>query len=233
MKRRSLALAALALALPLWATAQEAVLRKNLAERMGMQQIDEVRSAPISGLYEVRIGNDIYYSDAQGNYVLNGSLLDTRNKRNLTSERLEKLMAIQFDDLELKNAFQIVRGNGKRKVAIFEDPNCGYCKRLEQDLQKIDNLTVHIFLVPILGADSAQKSQQIWCAANQAATWSDWMLRGVVPQNKAICDTSPLQANLAFIQKYRITGTPALIFADGTRVPGAIGVEEIERLLNR
>ncbi|HNE61144.1 MAG TPA: DsbC family protein, partial [Ottowia sp.] len=149
------ALAALCLTLPLLAAAQESTIRKNLAERIpALSQIDEISKTPMPGLFEVRVGTDVLYTDAEGNFLLHGSLLDARNGRNLTEERVNKLLAVDFKTLELKNAITMVRGNGKRKLAVFEDPNCGYCKRFEKDLQKVDNVTVHLFLIPILGEDS-------------------------------------------------------------------------------
>ena len=228
-------LAALALALlPLLASAQDATIRKALMDRVpGLTQIDEIRKTPMPGLYEVRIGNDIFYSDAEGNYLIQGALIDTRARKNLTEERIDKLTAINFKDLQLKNAFTVVRGNGKRKLAVFEDPNCPYCKRFEADLEKIDNVTVHTFLVPILGPDSTEKSRQIWCSADKVKTWDDWMLRHVTPKGAPKCDTAALDANLAFARKYNITGTPTLVFVDGHRVPGAINAQQIEQLLAR
>ena len=228
------ALAALCLTLPLLAAAQESTIRKNLAERIpALSQIDEISKTPMPGLFEVRVGTDVLYTDAEGNFLLHGSLLDARNGRNLTEERVNKLLAVDFKTLELKNAITMVRGNGKRKLAVFEDPNCGYCKRFEKDLQKIDNVTVHLFLIPILGEDSVTKSRQIWCAADRAKSWNDWMLRDVAPKGKAICNTEALTVNLDFATRHRITGTPTLIFADGTRVPGAINTQQIEQQLAR
>ena len=234
---RRAALTAL-LALPLLATAQDkdfATLKKNLGERIpGLSQIDEVRKTPMAGLFEVRVGTDILYTDAEGNFILHGNLLDTRSRKNLTEERIDKLTAINFKDLQLKNAFTVVRGNGKRKVAVFEDPNCPYCKRFEKDLEKIDNVTVHTFLTPILGPDSTEKSKRIWCASDKVKTWDDWMLRNVSPKEAgAKCDTAALDANVAFARKYNITGTPTLVFIDGHRVPGAINTQQIEQLLAR
>lgn len=231
---RRAALAAIALAVPLLASAQDnyAPLRKALAERVpGLSQIDEIRKTPMSGLLEVRVGADILYTDAEGNFILHGNLLDTRNRRNLTEERIDQLTAIQFDDLDTRNAITMVRGNGKRKLAVFEDPNCGYCKRFERDLAKVNNVTVHLFLIPILGADSVEKSRQIWCSADKAKTWNDWMLRDMAPKGAGSCNTSALTANLDFAKRYRITGTPTLIFANGKRVPGAINQQQIEQAL--
>ena len=231
--RRALAL--LALALPLLAPAQEATIRKALTERIpGLSGIDEISKSPMPGLFEVRIGNDIFYTDPEGNYLIQGALIDTRARKNLTEERIDKLTAINFKDLQLKNAFTVVRGNGKRKVAVFEDPNCPYCKRFEKDLEKIDNVTVHTFLTPILGPDSTEKSKRIWCASDKVKTWDDWMLRNVSPKEAgAKCDTAALDANVAFARKYNITGTPTLVFIDGHRVPGAINTQQIEQLLAR
>jgi thiol:disulfide interchange protein DsbC len=215
------------------AVAQEAAIRKNLAERLPkLPPIEEVSKAPMSGLYEIRVGgNEIFYTDAEGNFLIQGNLIDTRQRRNLTEERVDKLNAVAFDALPLKDAFTIVRGNGKRKLAVFEDPNCGYCKRFERDMQKVSDVTIYMFLYPILSPDSADKSRNIWCARDKAKAWQDLMLRdqGIAP---ASCDASALARNIEFGKKYRITGTPTLIFADGTRIPGAISAQQVEKQLN-
>jgi len=215
------------------AMSQEAILRKNLTERIPqLQKIDEVTKSPVPGLYEVRVnGAEIYYSDAEGNFLIQGSVIDTRQRRNLTEERIDKLSAINVDDLSLKDAFTIVRGNGKRKLIVFEDPNCGYCKRFERDLQKVDNVTVHMFLYPILGPDSLEKSKAVWCAKDRGKAWQDWMVRDQ-PLASASCDISAISRNVEVGRKYRITGTPTLLFADGTRVPGALDTKQIEKMLS-
>lgn len=224
-------LAAVALGLALSASAQESAIRKNLAERIPqLEKIDEVRPTPMSGLYEVRVGTDVFYSDAKGNFLIQGELIDTKARRNLTEDRIAKLSAIDFAALPLKDAFVTVRGNGKRKLVVFADPNCGYCKRFERDLQKVDNVTIHTFLYPILSPDSAEKSRNLWCAKDRSASWDDWMLRDKTPA-AASCDTAALQRNLAFGKKHKITGTPTLIFTDGTRVPGAIDAAALEKRL--
>ena len=224
-------LAAAALTLSLSVTAQEAAIRKTLAERIPqMEKIDEVQATAMPGLYEVRIGTDIFYTDAKGNYLIQGELIDTRARRNLTEDRINKLSAVDFAALPFKDAFTIVRGDGKRKLAVFEDPNCGYCKRFERDMQNVDNVTVYLFLYPILSPDSAEKSRNIWCAKDRTTAWEDYMVRDKTPA-AATCDTSALQRNLAFGKKYKITGTPTLIFADGSRVPGAIPAKDVEKRL--
>lgn len=214
------------------AFAQEAAIRKNLAERLpSFARIEEVSKTPMNGLYEIRVnGSDIFYTDGEGNFLIQGNLIDTKAKRNLTEERIEKLSAIDFDALPFKDAFTVVRGNGKRKLAVFEDPNCGYCKRFEHDLQKVNDVTIHTFLVPILSPDSAEKSRNIWCAKDKGKAWLDWMIRDQ-PAAKASCDTTALERNLDFSKKHKITGTPTVFFADGSRVPGAISAQQVEKLL--
>ena len=213
--------------------AVEAALRKNLPTRLpNFPPIDQISRTPMAGIYEVRIGSELFYTDAEGNYIINGEMMDTRARRNLTEERLDKLLAIEFDKLPVKDAFVMVRGNGKRKLAVFEDPNCGYCKRFERDLQKVDNVTVYLFLYPILGPDSIEKSRSVWCARDKAGAWLGWMVRNEpLAKSEQGCDGGVLARNVEFGRKHRITGTPTLIFADGSRVPGAIPPADIEKLL--
>lgn len=211
----------------------ESTLRKNLPERLpSIGKIDEISRTPMAGVYEIRVGTELFYSDADGSYLLNGHMIDTKARRNLTEDRLEKLLAVDFDSLPTKDAFVMVRGNGKRKLAVFEDPNCPYCKRFERELQKVENVTVYMYLYPILGPDSTDKSRNIWCAKDRAKAWTDWMLRNE-PAAKAetSCDVAALNRNIEFGKKHKITGTPTLIFADGSRVPGAIGAADIEKQL--
>jgi thiol:disulfide interchange protein DsbC len=213
------------------AWAQEATIRKNLSDRLSnLPKIDEISKTPMNGLYEVRMGNDVMYSDAEGNFLIQGTLIDVRQKRNLTEERMEKLSAIPFDQLPQKTAFTQVRGNGKRKLAVFADPNCGYCKRFEKDLQKLDNVTIYHYLYPILGEDSKTKAKNIGCAKDKAKTWNDWMINGTTPPT-ANCDASAIDTVVDFGKKQRITGTPMILFADGTRVPGAVPMAQVEKML--
>jgi thiol:disulfide interchange protein DsbC len=234
MKFLSRSLVAVVLAIASFnALAEEAAIRKNLAERYpNLPKIDEISKTPIPGIYEIRLNqSDIMYSDEQGNYLIQRSLIDTRSKTDLTEERQTKLSAIDFKDLPFKDAFTIVRGNGKRKLAVFEDPNCGYCKRFERDLTKVDNVTIHVFLYPILGGDSPEKSRNIWCSkGDKGKVFLDWMTRDVPPP-AAACDATALGRNLEFGKKSRITGTPTLIFANGVRAPGALTADRVEKLL--
>lgn len=208
-------------------------LRSTLGERIPqLKNVDEIIATPMHGLYEVRVGTDVFYVSADGNFLIQGELIDIQARRNLTEDRIKALTAIDYAALPFEDAFTVVRGDGSRKLAIFEDPNCGYCKRFERDLRNIDNVTVHVFLYPILSPDSFEKSRDIWCASDPAKAWSDWMLHEKTPPAQADCkDFDALQRNLAFGRKYKITGTPTVIFEDNTRVPGAVPAAQVEQKL--
>jgi thiol:disulfide interchange protein DsbC len=219
--------------LPAAALANEAVIRKNIAERMpDFPKIDEVSKTSVQGLWELRIGNDVVYTDAEGQHLIQGAIFDTKTRTNLTEQRLDKLTAIDVSALPLKDAITWKQGSGARKLVVFEDPNCGYCKKFERDLSLVKDVTVHLFLYPILGPDSTAKSRDIWCAADRAKTWRDWMLNNTAPpKTMGQCDVAALQRNLELGKKHRVNGTPALVFEDGKRVPGAIAIDQIEKQL--
>jgi thiol:disulfide interchange protein DsbC len=212
------------------AWADEAAIRKNLAERLpNLPKIDEVTKTPIPGLFEVRLGTEVIYSDDSGNHIVQGAIIDTRTKTDLTEARISKLTAIDFASLPLKNAVVIKQGSGARKLVVFADPNCGYCKRLERDLLALKDVTIYNFIYPILGPDSVAKSKDIWCAKDPAKAWRDWMVDGKLASKAAAsCDTAALDANTEMGRKYRVQGTPAVVFEDGTRAPGAIPGAQIE-----
>ena len=215
------------------AQADEAAIRKNLAERLpDLPKIDEVAKTPIPGLYELRIGTDILYADENGDHLIQGSVLDSRTRTDLTQARIDRLTAIDFGSLPLKDAIVWKQGSGARKLVVFADPNCGYCKRFEKDLANVKDVTVYTFLYPILGGDSPEKSRNIWCAKDATRVWRDWMVDGKAPPRAADkCDTSALERNAALGRKHRVTGTPALVFEDGTRVPGALPAAQVEKRL--
>ena len=211
--------------------AQEAVIRENLVKRLpGLPQIDEVSKTPIPGVYEVRMGTELIYTDERGDHVIEGAIIDTRTRANLTEARVEKLTAIDFAALPLKDAILWKQGTGARKLVVFADPNCGYCKKFETEMQQVKDVTVYTFLIPILGGDSPDKARNIWCAKDNGAVWRDWMIHGAAPaRSMGNCDTSALQRNMAMSKKYRVNGTPALVFEDGKRVSGAMSVEQVEK----
>jgi thiol:disulfide interchange protein DsbC len=214
-----------------FAFGDEAVIRKTIAERLpDFPKIDEVTKTPIPGIYELRIGSEVIYSDEQGNHIFEGQLIETKTRTNLTEARMAKLNAIDFASLPFKDAIVWKQGSGARKLVVFADPNCGYCKKFERELQQVKDVTVYTFLYPILGGDSPEKSRNIWCAKDNTKAWRDWMLEGTAPpRSMGQCDTAALQRNTALGRKHRVNGTPALVFEDGRRVPGAMELEQIEK----
>lgn len=215
------------------AQADEAAIRKALAERLPQfPKIDEVSKTPIPGLYEVRTGTDLWYADEAGNHLIQGAIIDTRTRTDLTQARIDKLTAIDFATLPLKDAMLIKQGTGSRRLVVFADPNCGYCKRIERDLLALKDVWIYTFLFPILGPDSTVKSKDIWCAKDPGKAWRTWMVDGQAPAKAGTdCDTSVLERNLALGHKYKVNGTPAVVFEDGSRAPGAIPAEQIEQRL--
>lgn len=202
---------------------------KLFAERFNNPPVKAIRATPY-GLYEVQMGNEIVYTDRQVSFVFDGTLIDAKTRKDVTGERLEQLSRIVFDDLPFDLAFKQVKGSGERKIAIFEDPNCGYCKQLRQTLQKIDNLTVYTFPLPILSADSTLKVRNVWCAKDRGGVWDAWMLKGQVPPKADDCDV-PIDKMLDLGKQLSVRGTPAIFFANGSRAPGAISQQELEQRL--
>lgn len=223
------ATAAFAQATPAMSPAEQGV-KQRFAERFGTAAVDGVSLTPY-GLYEVRLGSEILYTDEKVSFVLDGDLIDAATRRSVTDERKEQLLAVKFDELPLNLALKQVRGNGARRVALFEDPNCGYCKQLRHAIEGIDNVTVYTFLYPILSPDSTTKAQAVWCAPDRAKVWDDWMSRGK-PLPTAVNCNAPIQQFLALGRKYNVTGTPTIIFGDNTRVVGAIPVERFKQKLD-
>ena len=215
------------------AVAQEALIRKNIAERLpDFPKIDEVNKTPIPGVYELRVGTELVYSDERGEHLIQGALIDTKTGVNLTEARIDKLTAIDFASLPFKDAIVYKQGSGARKLVVFADPNCGYCKKFEREILQVKDVTVYTFLYSILGGDSPEKSRNIWCAKDSTAVWREWMVNGTVPPRAvAQCDAAALQRNMAMGKKYRVNGTPALVFEDGKRVPGALPPAQIEAQL--
>jgi thiol:disulfide interchange protein DsbC len=207
----------------------EQQLKTDLQKKLGGNaKVRSVSPAPVTGLYEVLVGNDVFYTDSTGKYLIQGEIIELATGKNITEQRQADLNRIKWTDLPPANAIKTVRGNGSRQLAVFSDPNCGYCKRLEKSLQQLDNVTVYTYLIPILSPDSAQKSKQIWCAADPFKAYTDWMINGITPSGKGDCNT-PLDKNMAFAKSYGITGTPTLFFTDGSRFPGAVQITDIEK----
>jgi thiol:disulfide interchange protein DsbC len=208
-------------------------LKATLQARLGSDaDIKGITKSPVAGLYEVNLGSQIIYSDANGDYVLIGDLVDTKSHRNLTDARLSDLNRIDFASLPLANAVKVVKGNGSRKIAVFSDPNCPYCHQLENTLKSIDNVTVYTFLYPVLSEDSTVKAKSIWCSSDRAKAWESWMLSRQAPTAAGTCNTAAIDSNLALGAKINVTGTPTVILADGRRLPGAVSADRLERELS-
>ena len=207
----------------------EQQLKADLQKKLGANaKVRSVAPAPVGGLFEVLVGNDVFYTDSTGKYLIQGEIIELATGKNITEQRQADLNRIKWTDLAQANAMKTVRGNGSRQLAVFSDPNCGYCKRLEKSLQQLDNVTIYTYLIPILGSDSLQKSKQIWCAADPYKAYMDWMINGTAPNGKSDCAT-PLDKNMAYAKSYGITGTPTLFFTDGSRFPGAVQITDIEK----
>lgn len=222
----------LAVAFGAQAAADEADIKKSMESKLGTR-VESVTKSGYLGLYEVFADGNIVYTDEKGTAIIVGPLIDGKTMKNVTEERMKKLTAIKFSELPLDRAIKQVRGDGKRVMATFEDPNCGYCKRLAKELLKLDNVTVYTFLLPILSEDSVRKSKQIWCSSDRARTWNDWMIDGKAPAGREDCDTTAISKNQEFGRKLNISGTPTMFFSDGERVPGAMPLARIEQKLGQ
>ena len=209
-----------------------AAVKKAIAEKFPDAGGNIEVSKTAFGWYEVYAGGRLFYTDDDVNYFFLGNIVDAKSMSNITQQRLQKLSAIKFDSLPLDYAIKTVKGNGKRKVAVFSDPDCPYCKRLEKDLAKVTDVTIYTFLYPIpsLHPDATRKSKLIWCAPNRQKAWDDYMLRGELAPEKS-CDT-PIEEIQTVGQKHKMNGTPTLVFADGRVVPGAIPASDMETYLN-
>ncbi len=215
------------------AMAQEATIKKAIEDRLGESlKVDSVLRGPMPNLYEVRIGTDIFYTDEKAQYLIMGQIQDLKSGKNYTQDRLDGLAVdAVFDPNNKTNALKLVKGNGKREIAVFEDANCGYCKKLRSELEKLTDVTIYTYLVPILSQDSETKMRNVWCAKDRNKSYDEWMLRGVSPASADERCAAPIEANQALARNLRVTGTPALFFSNGKRVPGFIDAGQIEQQL--
>lgn len=214
------------------AQASEAVVRKALTERFPGAQISSVKKTPYSGLFEVYLDGQLVYMDAKGQYVFAGDVIDLKTRRNLTQDRLAKLQAVDWKVFPLNNAIKSVKGKGERKLVVFSDVDCPFCRKFEAELAKVDNITVYTFLYPIEGLHpkAVQTSRQIWCASDRNKAWDDYITKGSVPGNDGKC-ANPVDATVALGNKLGVGGTPTIFFANGVRVPGMVPAAQLERLL--
>lgn len=195
-------------------------------------KVEQVTPTPYPGLYEIFASGLLLYSDEKVSYLLQGTLIDGKNRQNVSAERLRQLTAITFDQLPLDLSIKVVKGSGKRRMAVFEDPDCPFCRQLEQELSKVDDVTIHVFLYPIekLHRGATEKSRRIWCAKDQAKAWQEAVLSEAPVADPGDCET-PLKKIADFSRRLRIEGTPTVFFADGKRIAGAMSAARVEQLL--
>lgn len=234
MKR--LFLTAVLLGTALAASADEAAVRRMLQEKLrGGGTIESIQQARWGDLYEVVVrtpdGPVIYYVDAAASVIIAGEAIDAKTGRNLTQERQRKLSALKWNSLPFDDAVTTVRGNGRRKIAVFSDPNCPFCKRFEKDLAKLDDITIHIFLYPVIKPESVAQTKSVWCSKDRAKAWNDLMLRDIEPTAKPDCDT-PVDKLVALGRKLGANSTPTWFVETGERYSGALPLEETTRLLD-
>lgn len=217
------------------AAANEALIRKALAPKLGAR-IEGVRPAEIAGLWEVRVRTDsgiqVLYTDGTGSYVIQGSIHDLRNDRNLTEERLRRLNAIKFESLPLDQAVKIQRGSGRRVLVMFSDPYCPYCQKFEQTLQTIDDITVYVFMYPVIRPQNADHSRAVWCSPDRAKAWLDLAIQHKRPAAVASCD-NPVEKNLELGRALRVNSTPTLILANGERIAGGLAAADLQDMLEQ
>lgn len=233
MLKRILSLAGTALLMTcLAASADEAAIRKAFSTKFPKAQVQSITKLPYLGLYEIVVEGEVLYADENFDYLIDGNIISTQTMSNLTEQRKRKLAAIPFDQLPLDLAFKRVKGSGARKMAIFSDPDCPFCRRIEGDLAKVDNVTIYMFLYPIesLHPNAPDIAKRIWCSPDRAKAWDDYMGKGIKPGADASC-TNPVDKIVDYGRKRGINGTPTLIFENGERVPGAISAAQIEKLL--
>jgi thiol:disulfide interchange protein DsbC len=212
----------------------EASIRKAVEAKIGNNiKVDEVRPSPLPGLYEVRLDNDIIYVDKTAEFLIAGSIQQLKTGKNYTQERINVLAtAAVFSPENKANALKLVKGDGSRQLVVFEDPNCGYCKKIRVELEKINNITVYTYLVPILSQDSDDKMRGVWCAKDRNKAYDDWMLKGIAPAPAQKSCQVPVDKNQTLARSLRVQGTPAMFFTNGKRVPGYVKAEQIEQYLS-
>ncbi len=223
---------ALGLAAATAAHADEAGVKGAVEAFIGSPAVASVTKTPYGGLYEVVLTNgQLVYTDEKSTFIIDGNLIDTASRTDVTQRRLTELSTIDFAILPLKDAVKTVKGKGSRVMAVFEDPNCTYCKRLAKELEQIDDVTVYTFLYPILSEDSTIKSNNVWCAKNRSKAWKDWIVDEKAPA-EADCDVTAIARNVELGRSLRVTGTPTIFLADGTRIGGYLPAADLERALS-
>jgi thiol:disulfide interchange protein DsbC len=218
--------------LPAIAQCGEPEIRAAIKKQYPDIDIASVIKTPYGGLYEVVAGGDVFYATADGKYLFIGNVVDLASRQNLTAARAAKLQEVKWNTLPLSQALKIVKGNGSRKLALFSDPDCPYCRRFENELTKVNNVTIYTFLMPVesLHPQAEGIAKQIWCEKDPVTAWHDYMLKGIKPNAAGTCK-NPIDENIALGNKLKVSGTPTLIFENGQRMPGMLPADKLDKLL--
>lgn len=219
------------------ALADEAAVRRMVQDKLrGGGELESVQKAPWGDLYEVVVrgpdGPLIYYVDSRATVIFAGQAIDAKSGRNLTEERQRKLTAVKWESLPFQWAITSVRGTGRRKIAIFSDPNCPYCKRFEEDLAKLDDITVHILPWAVVKPESVTQAKAVWCSKDRVKAWNDLMFRRIEPQAPTDCD-NPIEKLIEYGKKLGANSTPTWFLQTGERYSGAMPLEQVRALLDR
>jgi thiol:disulfide interchange protein DsbC len=235
MPRTLLLAAAFLCAFASAALADEATIRRVVEEKLNGVKVEGVQPGPL-GLFEVRFraadGIRVVYTDANATHIILGKIYDTKADKDLTEERIRKLNVIKFESLPLAQAVKIQRGNGKRTLVMFSDPYCPYCKQFEQTLQQVDNITIYVFMYPVIRPQLADHSRSVWCSPDRATAWLDLALRGKPPAASPTCD-NPVTKTLELGQKLGVNSTPTLFLASGERIQGGLSAADLREILDQ
>lgn len=224
------------LAFACFAQANEAQIRKAIESKLGSGSIEGISPAPVAGLWEIRVrsreGTQIFYSDSSGAYVIQGNIIEVSTGRDLTEERFRKLTAIKFEALPLDQAVKVQRGEGRRLLAMFSDPYCPYCQQFEKTLLQVDDITVYVFMYPVIRPQNADHSKAVWCSADRVKAWLDLAIDHKRPAARPDCD-NPVEKNLQLGRALRVNSTPTLILANGERVSGGLSAAALQDVLDK
>ena len=220
---------------PALALADEAAIRRVMDSKLGGAKIEGISPAPVGGLYEVRYraadGVHVFYTDANANYIISGKIFESRTSRNITEERLRKLNAVNFESLPLAQAVKIQRGNGRRVLVMFSDPYCPYCQRFEKALQQVDDITIYVFMYPVIRPELSEQSKAVWCAPDRQKAWLDLALHQKPPAISSACD-NPVEKNLQLGRSLGVSATPTLILPTGEKISGGMEADDLRHLLD-
>ncbi len=203
-------------------------VKSSLAKQHPNLKIENIQTTDMKGIYSGSMDGQVVYVGEDAQHILMGSMFRLSDQKNLTKDLVLKQNSIDWKKLPLQDAVKMVRGNGKRQIAVFSDPNCPYCKQLETELSKLNDVTIYTFIYPIK-TQSITVSKQVFCEKDPALAWSNLIAKGIQPSSKKTC-ANPIERNLSLGKSLALNGTPAIIFSNGFKVMGAYPAQEIEKM---